>query len=484
MSGKLKQNLKRGDYLDEDDFDTLSMRSDMSDEDDDNLMMLMNDGEMPAFERKGSFGDSETTEGSDLKDAETSSVNTISSDKARNVVSVVLFKIHNLEAVVQAVNLNTIAKLGIDHLSPEEFGNVELERFQAKFLAGSKDHCDLPILETAPVNLRFSMGPDAELLAPTAGERGFIHVQANDLDLNLNMSSVTSLTDLIEDEKLADAVPMLVELIQTAVHLKEDKPPTNITSPGAIPLDFNVSKAVIRRTQDGAFHLLGDTHTIPATRKDLSFEDRLSDGDVTVATLKRSPSREDTFSGFEETLTRQNSATESSLSQLTSQNEQLTNQLASSKVIQQSIERENELLRKRLCEAESECVEQSSNSLNEEWGIVTEQDVISAKNLDTADKNIEKIISENTELKKMLEKFTQLDQIKRLKELQGENAQLKEQLKDYAKLSDERDKLLVEVTTSHSDADAWKQERESLMQTLRLLQEELIASEKMRFPNS
>ena len=42
--------------------------------------------------------------------------------------------------------------------------------------------------------------------------------------------------------------------------LQDDKPPTHMTSPGVIPVDLSIAEMVMRRTQDGIYHIRGKWH--------------------------------------------------------------------------------------------------------------------------------------------------------------------------------------------------------------------------------
>ncbi|XP_025835028.1 UHRF1-binding protein 1-like [Agrilus planipennis] len=69
------------------------------------------------------------------------------------------------------------------------------------------------------------------------------------------MSVVTGLADFFEDEIYPIPLPMVVSLKNIALHLNEDRPPTNITSPGPIPIDLNITELFIKRNEDGVFHI-------------------------------------------------------------------------------------------------------------------------------------------------------------------------------------------------------------------------------------
>ena len=77
-----------------------------------------------------------------------------------------------------------------------------------------------PTSTSVPIKLRFDMGPAAESLAPSADERGHLCMQVCGLNLELGMSSLTSLTDLIEDERIPLAMPMSINIHDCDITLK------------------------------------------------------------------------------------------------------------------------------------------------------------------------------------------------------------------------------------------------------------------------
>lgn len=86
--------------------------------------------------------------------------------------------------------------------------------------------------------------------------RDLLTVKVTDLYLDLNMSTVTGLADLAEDEIIPVPIPMHISLDNVQLHLNEDRPPVNITSPGPIPIDLNVTQLYIMRSTDGVFNIL------------------------------------------------------------------------------------------------------------------------------------------------------------------------------------------------------------------------------------
>lgn len=117
-----------------------------------------------------------------------------------------------------------------------------------------------------------------------------LEVKVVNVAMTLSMSSVTGLADLAEDEIIPKPIPMQVcifaissiilldttnsfhqrytvsvyckpallfqiHLENISLRLNEDRPPNNITSPGPIPIDLNISKLRVARDASGVFHI-------------------------------------------------------------------------------------------------------------------------------------------------------------------------------------------------------------------------------------
>lgn len=76
-----------------------------------------------------------------------------------------------------------------------------------------------------------------------------------DLALDLSMSTITGLGDLAEDEVISIPLPMEVLLKNVKIHLTEDRPPVNITSPGPVPINVQIGKMRICRDNNGIFQI-------------------------------------------------------------------------------------------------------------------------------------------------------------------------------------------------------------------------------------
>ena len=77
--------------------------------------------------------------------------------------------------------------------------------------------CDVT---TPPIQLRFEAGPKASRFCDAAVDRGFLQMLVQDWRATIDTANMTALLDLIEDEKVAPAMPMRVEVTGSYITLQ------------------------------------------------------------------------------------------------------------------------------------------------------------------------------------------------------------------------------------------------------------------------
>lgn len=80
-------------------------------------------------------------------------------------------------------------------------------------------------------------------------------MEVKDIDLQLAMSTVVGLGDLAEDEVIPVPIPMEVTVENVKINLIEDRPPVNITSPGAVPVNLAIGRVLLTRDEAGVFYV-------------------------------------------------------------------------------------------------------------------------------------------------------------------------------------------------------------------------------------
>lgn len=135
---------------------------------------------------------------------------------------------------------------------------------QSKFSSRSRAWLDMEGSTSTTSRIRMRM--DHELSIPTSALaqydlhdraavralfRDEIQARARDLALELTMSSVTGLADLIEDEIFPEMIPLRLDIDNIRLLLIEDRPPSNITSPGPVPIRLRLDRLIVDRDTEG-----------------------------------------------------------------------------------------------------------------------------------------------------------------------------------------------------------------------------------------
>lgn len=191
-----------------------------------------------------------------------------SSIKRRDLISVATFKLAKVEFMQQSLGFSSTIKVQVANVTTEECGAIPWDEFQNKFSSRSRAWVELP-LDTAG-HPRVQMRLDHSLLPQHQSSatklkgpwdrscmqtwfNDLLEVHVTDLPIRLSMSTITGLTDLVEDEVIPPPLPMEVFLENVALHCIEDRPSNNITSPGPVPIDASVSRLHISRDRSGVF---------------------------------------------------------------------------------------------------------------------------------------------------------------------------------------------------------------------------------------
>jgi hypothetical protein len=69
------------------------------------------------------------------------------------------------------------------------------------------------------------------------------------------MSTVIGLSDLFEEEIITPPIPVHIDLENVKINIIEDRPPVNITSPGAQPINICIGSMKLLRDSFGLVHI-------------------------------------------------------------------------------------------------------------------------------------------------------------------------------------------------------------------------------------
>lgn len=100
------------------------------------------------------------------------------------------------------------------------------------------------------------------------------------------MSTIIGLGDLAEDEIIRKTLPLEALLENISIHIIEDRPPVNITSPGPVPINLAIGKMRCTRDESGVFNIQ------PCDRSATLLSDMSMDGEGSTPKRVRDRDRE------------------------------------------------------------------------------------------------------------------------------------------------------------------------------------------------
>ncbi|XP_021485761.1 bridge-like lipid transfer protein family member 3A [Meriones unguiculatus] len=189
---------------------------------------------------------------------ETNSSVSASGDLVLHSVSVLVLKVNEVSFGIEVRGEDLTVALQAEELAVQQLGTVGLWQFLHGQCPGtsSQEPSNLKTGHTRPaVGLRFEVGPGAAVHSPLAIQNGFLRFLLRGCDLELLTSVLNSLGPFLEDEEVPVVVPMQIELLHSSITLKDDIPPIYPTSPGPVPITLVMEHLVLKRSDDGVFHL-------------------------------------------------------------------------------------------------------------------------------------------------------------------------------------------------------------------------------------
>ncbi|XP_010992813.3 bridge-like lipid transfer protein family member 3A isoform X1 [Camelus dromedarius] len=197
-----------------------------------------------------------------------SSVSPSGKDLSLHLVSVLVLKVNKVSLGIEVRGEDVTVALQGEELALQQLGTVRLWQFLHGQCPGEdggpsrragtsfQESSTLRTDRIRPaVGLRFEVGPGAAVHSPLAIKNGFLHILLQSCDLELLTSVLNGLGPFLEDEVIPVVVPMQIELLNSRITLKDDIPPIYPTSPGPIPITLAMEHVVLKRSDDGVFHL-------------------------------------------------------------------------------------------------------------------------------------------------------------------------------------------------------------------------------------
>ncbi|XP_043856196.1 UHRF1-binding protein 1 isoform X1 [Dromiciops gliroides] len=249
--------------------DRLSVDSDGSDsfvmllESESGLELIPPEQLPPALDDSGNQENPRVNEDDLISPEVNSSVSPSKRDPILQPVSVLVLKVSQVALGIEAKDQDLTVALQSEELTLQQPGIVRLWQFLHE---QCPEYPALKTIHTKPaVGLRFEVGPCAAVHSPLASKNGFLHLLLHGGSLELLTSVLTGLGPFLEDEEVPVVIPMQIELLNMSITLKDDSPPVYPTSPGPVPVILALEHIVVKRDDDGVFHIVAAAQDEPSS---------------------------------------------------------------------------------------------------------------------------------------------------------------------------------------------------------------------------
>ncbi|KAF7989984.1 hypothetical protein HCN44_008658 [Aphidius gifuensis] len=256
--------------------DTVSMRSDLSSDSENYVVVTFEDDNIDTtFTGINTTGITPVEQASEVIEEfiETHNDKSIdSSCKKNDISSAIKFELFKIQVVQQSLGFSTAIKVQLDKIDCKESSSIPWNEIQKKFTSRSKgwsekqqSNVDCNTCVKIRLTRDIKSGVQIEDIKNAKKKSDANSLMAlfdnnlkakiDDVNLTMSMSSLIGLIDLVEDEVIPDPLPMEIFIENTKIKLNEDRPCTNITSPGPVPINLDISNLNVSRNESGIFQL-------------------------------------------------------------------------------------------------------------------------------------------------------------------------------------------------------------------------------------
>ncbi|XP_075709677.1 bridge-like lipid transfer protein family member 3A isoform X6 [Rhinoderma darwinii] len=106
--------------------------------------------------------------------------------------------------------------------------------------------------------LNFNLGPTAAYLSRLAVHNGFLQLRIQDLSSEVPISALTHIGPFLEDEQIPRILPMIIQVTNSKIILRDDGPRIYPSPIVPEPVAFLVENLKVQRQEDGVFWLTGN----------------------------------------------------------------------------------------------------------------------------------------------------------------------------------------------------------------------------------
>ncbi|KAM3925932.1 bridge-like lipid transfer protein family member 3B [Leptodactylus fuscus] len=188
-----------------------------------------------------------------------SAVDESTHDSRQDVMSVVVFKIIGVNGGIDIKGEDVAVGLQVNQVIPKQLGNVSVWQYLNSRNMNSDQKSSSEQRKSCPeISLRLETGPSAKRYSLLAAENGFLQCQVTDFSSEFLTSTLANIHHFIDDDSVAEVMPMKIRVQKAKIHLQDDSPRNNNSDPEPEPIVLNIEDLLVERYDDGSFCIKGN----------------------------------------------------------------------------------------------------------------------------------------------------------------------------------------------------------------------------------
>ncbi|XP_018413548.1 PREDICTED: UHRF1-binding protein 1-like [Nanorana parkeri] len=181
-------------------------------------------------------------------------------DSRQEMMSVVVFKVNGVNGGIDIKGEDATICLQVNQVVPKQLGNVSVWQYlnNRSLSSDQKPSSAEERVSSPEISLRLETGPSAKRYSLLAAENGFLQCQVTDFTSEFLTSTLANIRHFVEDDSVAEVMPMKIKVQKVRLHLQDDSPRNNNSEQHPEPLMLNIENFLVERYDDGSFYIRGN----------------------------------------------------------------------------------------------------------------------------------------------------------------------------------------------------------------------------------